>query len=123
MWRRISHHGGFSIEEHRLWGAWVLVVAAHGLSSCGFQALGAQVQAVVVPGLSGSCDMRDLPGLGIGLSLLHWRSDSLPLSPVASAAFFMQETFTGTPILLTAPLGLEGSCTLAGVLCPNLPLP
>ena len=28
----------FLIEEHRLWGAWVLVVAAHGLSSRGFQA-------------------------------------------------------------------------------------
>ena len=34
-----SHHGGFSCCKVQALGAWASVVVAHGLSSCGSQAL------------------------------------------------------------------------------------
>ena len=67
------------VLEHRLWGAWASVIAAQGLSSYSFQALGTG-SVVVEHGLS-CCEACGIfLDQGSNSCLLLWQVDSLPLS-------------------------------------------
>ena len=70
---------GLLIAEHRLLGVWASMVTAHGLHSCGYQALGI-ASIVVAYGLNCSTTCGIFPDQGLNPCLLHWQTDSLPLS-------------------------------------------
>ena len=66
------------VAKHRLQGARA-VVAAHGLNSCCFWALGHSL-IVVAHGLRCSAACEIFPDQGSHLCLLHWQVGSSPLS-------------------------------------------
>ena len=73
---RASHCGGFSCCGARALGARASVVVAHGLSSCGSQALERRLSSCGV-WVSLLCGMWDLPGPGLR-----------PVSPALAGGFF-----------------------------------
>ena len=78
-----------SLVGHRLWGTWASVVAAHGLSSCGFQALQHRLSSCVYE-LSCSAAWGIFPRAGIE-----------PMSPALEAdRFFTTESPGKPPIIL-----------------------
>ena len=97
------------------------VDVAHGLSSCGFQAL-EQGSVVVAHGLSCPEACGILLDQGLNPCLLHWKADSLPLSqpgkprttffkvkPLfgANAYFYLcHQTISEDQILLLQELGI-----------------
>ena len=72
--------------EHRLSGGRPSVVGAHGLSTCGSQAL--EHRLIVVHGLSCFRACGIFLDQGSNLSVLHWQSDSSPLNHQESPAGF-----------------------------------
>ena len=70
---------GLLIAEHRLLGVWASMVTAHGLHSCGYQALGI-ASIVVAYGLNCSTTCGIFPDQGLNPCLFHWQTESLPLS-------------------------------------------
>ena len=74
------------VAEHGLQDMWASIVAECGLSSYGSQALehrlsscGTRAQLL--------CGMWIFPDQGLNPCLLHWKVNSLPLSPQGSPAF------------------------------------
>ena len=75
------------VAEHRLWGTQTSGLAAHGLNSCGFQALEHRLNSCGAWTLI-LCRMWDLLRLGIK-----------PKSPALAGSFFTTEP-PGTPIYM-----------------------
>ena len=70
-----SHCGGFSCCGAQALGVWASVVVAHGLSSCGSQALECRLSSVAHR-LSCSMECGIFPDQGSNLCPLHWQADS-----------------------------------------------
>ena len=85
-----SCHVRASLAEHWLSGTWASAVAVWGLSGCSSRGLEPKLcSAVVVHELRFSTACRIFPDQGSNLCLLHWRTDSLPLSHQGSPTIFL----------------------------------
>ena len=104
-----DHCGGFSCGARAV-GAWASVVTAHGLSSCGSQALEHRLSSC-----SATCGI--VPDQGLNPCLLHWQEGSLPFSHQGSPTKWFKKIygliFSEICLFCFPPLQLFGSSYLS----------